>query len=37
MRAGEDYLVQERAAVDEEIDILTDYGPFKRVEVEEQE
>jgi uncharacterized protein len=37
MRAVEDYLVQERAAVDEEIDILTDYGPFKRVEVEEQE
>jgi len=37
MRAVQDYLVQERAAVDEEIDILTDYGPFKRVEVEEQE
>ncbi|WP_289084450.1 GNAT family N-acetyltransferase [uncultured Sulfitobacter sp.] len=37
MRAVEDYLIQERAAVDEEIDILTDYGPFKRVEVEEQE
>jgi len=37
MRAVQDYLVQERAAVDEEIDILTDYGPLKRVEVEEQE
>ena len=37
MRAVQDYLVQERAAVDEEIDILTDYGPVKRVEVEEQE
>ncbi len=32
-----DYLEAERAAVDEEIDILTDYGPFKRAQVEEQE
>ena len=36
-RAVADYLQAERAAVDEEIDILTDYGPFKRVEIEEQE
>ncbi len=36
-RAVEDYLRQERAAVDEEIDILTDYGPFKRATIEEQQ
>ncbi|MCV3271621.1 GNAT family N-acetyltransferase [Roseobacter sinensis] len=32
-----DYLEAERAAVDEEITVLTEYGPFKRAEVEEQE
>ena len=32
-----DYLAAERAAVDEEIEILTDYGPFRRSQVEEQE
>jgi len=32
-----DYLEQERASVDDEIDILTSYGPFKKVTVEEQE
>ena len=32
-----DYLEAERAAVDEEIEILTEYGPFKRAQVEEQE
>lgn len=31
------YLDAERDAVDEEISVLTEYGPFKRVEVEEQE
>ena len=31
------YLQAEREAVDEEIDILTDYGPFKRIEIEEQQ
>jgi predicted N-acyltransferase len=31
------YLRAERAAVDEEIDVLTDYGPFKRVRIEEQQ
>ena len=31
------YLEAEREAVDEEISVLTDYGPFKRIEVEEQE
>lgn len=32
-----EYLEAERDAVDHEIDVLTDYGPFKRVQVEEQE
>tara|TARA_R110000787_G_scaffold88391_16_gene187722 strand:+ start:268 stop:1461 length:1194 start_codon:yes stop_codon:yes gene_type:complete len=36
-RAVDDYLEAERAAVDEEIEVLTDYGPFKKTEVEEQE
>ena len=36
-RAVADYLKAETAAVDEEIEILTDYGPFKKVNVEEQE
>lgn len=31
------YLEVEREAVEEEIEILTDYGPFKRVRIEEQE
>lgn len=31
------YLLAESEAVDEEISILTDYGPFKRIEVEEQQ
>ncbi len=31
------YLQAERAAVDEEIEVLTKYGPFKRAHVEEQE
>lgn len=31
------YLDAERRAVEEEIEILTDYGPFRRVQVEEQE
>ncbi|MBE1283689.1 MAG: GNAT family N-acetyltransferase [Rhodobacteraceae bacterium] len=31
------YLRQEAAAVADEIEILTDYGPFKREQVEEQE
>lgn len=31
------YLEAEREAVEEEIEILTDYGPFKRVRIEEQE
>ncbi len=35
--AVEEYLNAERDAVDQEIEILTDYGPFKRVQVEEQE
>lgn len=36
-RAVGDYLEAEAAAVDEEIEILTAYGPFKQVQVEEQE
>lgn len=35
--AVRDYLDAETAAVDQEIEILTDYGPFKRVQIEEQE
>lgn len=31
------FLEAERAAVAEEMDILTDYGPFKKIQVEEQE
>ena len=31
------YLEAEREAVSEEIEILTDYGPFRKVQVEEQE
>lgn len=31
------FLDQERAAVDHEVEVLTRYGPFKRVTVEEQE
>jgi predicted N-acyltransferase len=31
------YLRAERAAVDEEIEVLTGYGPFKKMHVEEQE
>jgi hypothetical protein len=36
-RAVGDYLQAERAAVDEEIEILTDYGPFRKAQIEEQE
>ena len=32
-----DYLEAERQAVDEEIEVLTSYGPFKKIHVEEQE
>ncbi|MGJ8626240.1 MAG: GNAT family N-acetyltransferase [Sulfitobacter sp.] len=32
-----DYLEAETSAVDQEIEILTDYGPFKRVQIEEHE
>jgi predicted N-acyltransferase len=31
------YLKAERDAVEEEIEVLTEYGPFKRAQVEEQE
>jgi hypothetical protein len=36
-RAIEAYLDAERAAVDDEIEVLTAYGPFKTAHVEEQE
>jgi predicted N-acyltransferase len=36
-RAVAHYLNAEREAVEEEIDILTAYGPFRKIEVEEQE
>ncbi|QBY02147.1 N-acetyltransferase [Rhodophyticola sp. CCM32] len=36
-RAIASYLEAERAAVDEEIEILTRYGPFKTIHVEEQQ
>ncbi|WP_044043078.1 GNAT family N-acetyltransferase [Octadecabacter antarcticus] len=32
-----DYLDAERIAVDDQIEILTSYGPFKKIKVEEQE
>jgi predicted N-acyltransferase len=35
--AVSDYLDAERVAVDDEIEILTSYGPFKKIKVEEQE
>ena len=31
------YLEAERAAVEEEIEVLTDYGPFRKAQVEEQD
>jgi predicted N-acyltransferase len=31
------YLEAERAAVNEEIEVLTGYGPFKRAQIEEQD
>lgn len=36
-RAVGDYLKAERDAVDHEIEVLTEYGPFKQVQIEEQE
>jgi predicted N-acyltransferase len=36
-RAVGDYLAAERDAVEHEIDVLTEYGPFRRAEIEEQE
>ena len=32
-----DYLERERAAVDHEIEVLTSYGPFRRIQQEEQD
>ena len=31
------YLDAERRAIDEDIEVMTEYGPFKRAQVEEQE
>ncbi|MEQ6249255.1 GNAT family N-acetyltransferase [Sulfitobacter sp. HNIBRBA3233] len=36
-RAVGEYLLAERRAVDEEIEVLTEYGPFRKTEIEEQE
>ncbi|MBF9030729.1 GNAT family N-acetyltransferase [Rhodobacterales bacterium HKCCE3408] len=36
-RAIEQYLVAERRAIDEEVEVLTEYGPFRKARVEEQE
>jgi predicted N-acyltransferase len=36
-RAVENYLQAEREAVDHEIEVLTEYGPFKHVQIEEQQ
>ncbi len=36
-RAVGEYLQAETAAVEEEIEILTDYGPFKKAQIEEQQ
>ncbi|MEP4198498.1 MAG: GNAT family N-acetyltransferase [Aliishimia sp.] len=32
-----DYLEQERAAIEEDIDILTSYGPFRKADIEEHD
>ena len=36
-RAVDEYLNAERAAVDEEIEVLTEYGPLRKTQIEEQE
>lgn len=36
-QAVDDFIVQEKRMVDEEIEILTSYGPFKQTTVEEQD
>ena len=36
-RAVEHFLQAERQAVDEEIEVMTGYGPFRRTEMEEQD
>ncbi|MDF1856153.1 GNAT family N-acetyltransferase [Pseudooceanicola sp.] len=36
-RAVESFLKQERAAVEEDIEVLTAYGPFRRDQIEEQD
>ncbi|WP_293451568.1 GNAT family N-acetyltransferase [Planktotalea sp.] len=35
--AIERFIVAEREAIEQDIEILTDYGPFKKIEVEEQQ
>ena len=35
--AIERYLVAERRAMEQDIEVLTDYGPFRKIEVEEQQ
>ncbi|QBF33144.1 GNAT family N-acetyltransferase [Thalassococcus sp. S3] len=36
-QAIERYLEAERAAIEEEIEVLTEYGPFRKAQIEEQE
>lgn len=36
-RAVQQFLIAEAAAVDEEIDVLTEYGPFRKTDMEEQQ
>jgi len=31
------YLQEERKAIEQDIEVLTDYGPFKKIQVEEQQ
>jgi predicted N-acyltransferase len=36
-RAVQEFLDAERAAVDEEIEVLTSYGPFRKTEMEDHQ
>jgi Uncharacterized protein conserved in bacteria len=36
-KAVSQYLVAEKAAVEQDIEILTSYGPFKKTQIEEQQ
>ena len=36
-KAVDQYLVAEKAAVEQDIEILTSYGPFKKIQIEEKQ